>query len=88
MNQTIKHHLRQSPIVEGVYRSVVSEPAIESPPEAAIHSLIVPVYKNEASLPATVAVVADIDRHLGGCLEVVFVVDGSRMVPTRSCARL
>jgi hypothetical protein len=65
MNQTIKHHLRQSPI------------AIESPLGAAIHSLIVPVYKNEASLPATVAAVADIDRHLGGCLEVVFVVDGS-----------
>lgn len=42
-----------------------------------MYSLIVPVYKNEGSLPALVAVVAEIDRELDGRLEVVFVVDGS-----------
>ena len=40
-------------------------------------SLIIPVYKNEASLPETVEVVTEISRKVGGKLEAVFVVDGS-----------
>lgn len=40
-------------------------------------SLIVPVYKNEASLPALLDALDGLDRQLDGRLEVVFVVDGS-----------
>lgn len=40
-------------------------------------SLVIPVYKNEPSLPEVVAVVADISQQLGGRVEAVFVVDGS-----------
>lgn len=40
-------------------------------------SLVVPVYKNEDSIPALVDAVTGIDRELGGTLEAVFVVDGS-----------
>lgn len=53
--------------------------------EALMYSLIVPVYKNEASLNEAVSVVSGIDRQLDGLLEVVFVVDGS---PDRSYAVL
>lgn len=45
------------------------------------YSLIVPVYRNEGSLPDLLAACAGMDRELGGRLEVVFVVDGS---PDRS----
>lgn len=45
------------------------------------YSLIIPVYRNEGSLPALLAACAGMDRELGGRLEVVFVVDGS---PDRS----
>jgi polyisoprenyl-phosphate glycosyltransferase len=41
------------------------------------YSLIVPVYKNEASISRLVQVVAEVDRELDGLLEAVFVVDGS-----------
>ena len=44
-------------------------------------SLIVPVYKNEASLPRLLHELGEIARQLGDELEVVFVVDGS---PDRS----
>lgn len=40
-------------------------------------TLVIPVYKNEASLPALLATVSDMHRHLQGALEAVFVVDGS-----------
>lgn len=40
-------------------------------------SLIVPVYKNEGSLPALVARLSDLQKDISGGLEVVFVVDGS-----------
>lgn len=40
-------------------------------------SLVIPVYKNEASLNELLIVLADMHRALGKCLEVVFVVDGS-----------
>ena len=40
-------------------------------------SLIIPVYRNEASLPDLLAALRDLDRQLGDRLEVVFVVDGS-----------
>lgn len=42
-----------------------------------MHTLVIPVYKNEESLEALVDVVAHMDRDLGGRLEAVFVVDGS-----------
>jgi glycosyltransferase involved in cell wall biosynthesis len=40
-------------------------------------SLIIPVYKNEGSLPALVARLSDLQKEISGGLEVVFVVDGS-----------
>jgi glycosyltransferase involved in cell wall biosynthesis len=40
-------------------------------------SLVIPVYRNAESIPALLAALAEIDRALGGALEVVFVVDGS-----------
>jgi glycosyltransferase involved in cell wall biosynthesis len=40
-------------------------------------SLVIPVYKNEASLPEVIDVIASISRDLGGRVEAVFVVDGS-----------
>ena len=40
-------------------------------------SLIIPVYKNEASLPDLLAALAALHSALAGRLEVVFVVDGS-----------
>jgi glycosyltransferase involved in cell wall biosynthesis len=49
------------------------------------YSLVIPVYRNEESIPDLLTALADIDRALGGGLELVFVVDGS---PDRSLARL
>lgn len=40
-------------------------------------SLIIPVYKNEASLPDLLAALSALDASLAGRLEVVFVIDGS-----------
>lgn len=40
-------------------------------------SLVIPVYKNEHSLPEVVDALTDMGRKLGGQLEAVFVVDGS-----------
>jgi glycosyltransferase involved in cell wall biosynthesis len=48
-------------------------------------SLVIPVYRNEGSLPDLVAVCEELNRQLRGSLEVVFVVDGS---PDRSFAVL
>lgn len=42
-----------------------------------MYSLIIPVYKNEGSLPDLLAVCADLNQRLNNALEVVFVVDGS-----------
>jgi glycosyltransferase involved in cell wall biosynthesis len=44
-------------------------------------SVVIPVYRNEASLPDLLAALAGLHRSLEGELEVVFVVDGS---PDRS----
>lgn len=49
------------------------------------YSLIIPVYRNEESLPELLAVLAEMDRELDRQLEVVFVIDGS---PDRSHAFL
>lgn len=40
-------------------------------------SLIIPVYKNEGSLPDLMAALSQLDNSLNGRLEVVFVIDGS-----------
>jgi glycosyltransferase involved in cell wall biosynthesis len=48
-------------------------------------SLIIPVYRNEESLPNLIAAIADINQALDGKLEAIFVVDGS---PDRSYALL
>ena len=48
-------------------------------------SVIVPVYRNEESLPELIEALAELGRGVSGDLEVVFVVDGS---PDRSHARL
>lgn len=42
-----------------------------------VYSLIIPVYKNEGSIPDLVQVLQSMDRHLAGNLEIVLVVDGS-----------
>lgn len=44
-------------------------------------SLVIPVYRNEESLPSLLKAVDDLNTKLQGALEVVFVVDGS---PDRS----
>jgi polyisoprenyl-phosphate glycosyltransferase len=44
-------------------------------------SLVVPIYRNEGSIPELLARLADLDRRLAGGLEAVLVVDGS---PDRS----
>jgi glycosyltransferase involved in cell wall biosynthesis len=40
-------------------------------------SLVIPVYRNEGSLPDLLAAVAGLDRASNGAFEVVFVIDGS-----------
>jgi glycosyltransferase involved in cell wall biosynthesis len=49
------------------------------------YSLVIPVYRNEETLPDLLAALADMDAALGGALELVFVVDGS---PDRSLESL
>jgi len=49
--------------------------------DAAFFSLVIPVYKNEASISALLAAVTEINRRMDGAFEAVFVVDGS---PDRS----
>ena len=49
------------------------------------YSLVVPVFKNEPTIPDLVAALVRLDGELGGGLEVVLVVDGS---PDRSLAAL
>jgi glycosyltransferase involved in cell wall biosynthesis len=46
-----------------------------------VYSLVVPVYRNQESIPELLDAVGDLDRRLGRELEVVFVDDGS---PDRS----
>ena len=48
-------------------------------------SIVIPVYKNEASIPKLLLTLHGINKRLGGPLEVVFVVDGS---PDQSFQRL
>ncbi len=45
--------------------------------QRARYSVVIPVYRNEESLPALLERLGALDRELGGGLEVVFVVDGS-----------
>lgn len=54
-------------------------------PMATRYSLVVPVYRNEETIPDLLDALAGVDQALGGGLEVVFVVDGS---PDASLARL
>lgn len=44
---------------------------------AITHSLVVPVYRNEAFLPDLLRAVEDIAARVSGSMEVVFVIDGS-----------
>jgi glycosyltransferase involved in cell wall biosynthesis len=53
--------------------------------EPQVYSLIVPVYKNEESIPSLIAAIRNMNVELGEQLEVVFVVDGS---PDQSYAKL
>jgi polyisoprenyl-phosphate glycosyltransferase len=50
-----------------------------------MHSIVIPVYKNEASIPDLLQTLEGIGKKLGSDLEVVFVVDGS---PDQSFQRL
>ncbi len=50
-----------------------------------MYSLIIPVYKNEASIPALLEALKDINQQLENALNVTFVVDGS---PDQSYALL
>ncbi|MGD0899540.1 MAG: hypothetical protein ABR915_17045, partial [Thermoguttaceae bacterium] len=52
---------------------------VARPPVAC--SLVIPVYKNEGNIGMLIDALSDLHLRLGGCLEVVFVVDGS---PDRS----
>jgi len=49
--------------------------------DAVKYSLVVPVYRNEGSIPALIAAIRRLSDALGGALEAVLVVDGS---PDRS----
>ena len=51
------------------------------PGAVSMYSLIVPIFKNEASIPELLQVLHQINRDLADRLEVVLVVDGS---PDRS----
>ncbi|MEY4670098.1 MAG: hypothetical protein RL518_2797 [Pseudomonadota bacterium] len=42
-----------------------------------MYSLVIPVYRNEESLPDLILALTELDRNLDGKLEVVFVIDGS-----------
>lgn len=42
-----------------------------------MYSLVIPVYKNEASIPLLLDALTEMNQQLDGKLEVVFVVDGS-----------
>jgi len=53
--------------------------------ETLMYSLVIPVYRNEASLPELIEAVTGIAQSLDGPFEAVFVVDGS---PDRSYAVL
>ena len=41
------------------------------------YSLVVPIYRNEANIPALLAAIAGLHRELGPSFEAIFVVDGS-----------
>ncbi len=45
--------------------------------ESVTHSLVIPVYRNEESIPRLLNALHDMNRQLSDALEVVFVVDGS-----------
>lgn len=49
--------------------------------DAALFSLIIPVYQNEYSIAALLVAISEINRQMAGAFEAVFVVDGS---PDRS----
>ncbi|MDP3560520.1 MAG: glycosyltransferase [Legionellaceae bacterium] len=49
------------------------------------YSVIVPIYKNEASIPELLRTLKDMNQTLKGQMEAVFVVDGS---PDKSYALL
>ncbi|MGE0281530.1 MAG: glycosyltransferase family 2 protein [Rhizobiaceae bacterium] len=40
-------------------------------------SLVIPVYRNAANIPSLAAALEDLNRDVGGDLEVIFVIDGS-----------
>ncbi len=40
-------------------------------------SLVIPVYRNAANIPSLAAALEDLNREVGGDLEVIFVIDGS-----------
>ena len=45
--------------------------------ERCVRSLVIPVYRNEESLPELLSAIEGLDSSLGGDFEAVFVVDGS-----------
>jgi polyisoprenyl-phosphate glycosyltransferase len=42
-----------------------------------MYSIVIPVYRNEASIPDLLLILDGISKTLNSALEVVFVVDGS-----------
>jgi len=42
-----------------------------------LFSIVIPVYKNEDSIPRLIQTLSEMNRHLDGKMEAVFVVDGS-----------
>lgn len=72
-------------MADGVRPGDGTEGATVHPQPGTRYSLIIPVYKNEPTLPPLVAALSQLSAQLDGLLEVVFVVDGS---PDRSHAVL
>lgn len=50
-----------------------------------MYSIVIPIYRNEASIPDLLLILDGISKTLNSALEVVFVVDGS---PDESFQRL
>ena len=42
-----------------------------------MYSIVIPIYRNEASIPDLLLILDGISKTLNSALEVVFVVDGS-----------
>lgn len=68
-------------MINALMNTLSQQPSSGQRTADASFSLVIPVYKNEASIPQLLAAIAEIDSQMNHDFEVVFVVDGS---PDRS----